>query len=141
LQLLVFTLQEGTPYPSPLLLLAATRGRTMELLAQRRGDDAVLRDSAFMAGIFSLIENVIGKPLAEVVQELNLDETLAAALLHREGALGVLLDLAESVEHHDLSRTLALLEAAGGLSLSDLTVAEIGAMTWTHQIAEGHAHA
>lgn len=137
LQLLMFTLQENSPYPSPLLLMASTRGRMMELLAQRRGGDAELRDSAFMAGILSLVENVIGKPLPEIVKELNLDERLAAALLHREGELGALLEVVESVEHHDLSRTLHALKSAGGLKLSDLTEAEIEAMAWTHQIAEG----
>ena len=141
LQLLVFTLQEGTPYPSPLLLMAAARGRMMELLAQRRGGDAALRDQAFMAGIFSLIENVIGKPLAEILQDLNLGDTMNAALLRREGTLGTLLDLVESVEQQDLGHTLTLLDAAGGLSLSDLTVAEIEAMVWTHQIADESNHA
>ena len=141
LQLLVFTLQEGTPYPSPLLLMAAARGRMMELLAQRRGDDAALRDQAFMAGIFSLIENVIGKPLTEILQDLNLGDTMNAALLRREGTLGALLDLVESVEQQDLGHTLTLLDAAGGLSLSDLTVAEIEAMVWTHQIADESNHA
>lgn len=139
LQLLMFTLQENSPYPSPLLLMAATRGRMMELLALRKGSDAELRESAFMTGILSLIEGVIGKPLSEIVQELNLGERLAAALLRREGELGVLLDVVESVEHHDLSRTLRFLGAAGGLKLSDLTEAEIEAMAWTHQIAEGAA--
>ncbi len=141
LQLLMFTLQEDSPYPSPLLLMAATRGRMMELLALRKGGDAVLRESAFMTGILSLIEGVIGKPLSEIVQELNLGERLVAALLRREGELGALLDVVESVEHPDLSRTLRLLDAAGGLALSDLTEAEIEAMAWTHQIAEGAAAA
>jgi len=135
LQLLVFTLQEGSPYPSPLLLMAATRGRMMELLAQRRGGDTTLRDQAFMAGIFSLIENVIGKPLAEILQDINLGEIMNAALLRREGTLGALLNLVESVEQQDLESTLALLDAVGGLSLSDLTLAEIEAMAWTHQFA------
>ncbi len=137
LQLLMFTLQENTAYPSPLLLMAATRGRMMELLALRKGSDAELRESAFMTGILSLIENVIGKPLPDIVRELNLGDRLAAALLRREGELGSLLDVVESVEHHDLSRTLAGLETCGGLKLSDLTEAEIEAMAWTHQIAEG----
>ena len=135
LQLLVFTLPEGTPYPSPLLLMAAARGRMMELLAQRQGGDASLRDQAFMAGIFSLIETVIGKPLAEILQDLNLGDAMNAALLRREGMLGALLNLVESVEQAELGNTLALLKAAGGLSLSDLTAAEIEAMAWTHQIA------
>ena len=139
LQLLLFTLQAGAPYPSPLLLLAATRGRMMELLAgqQRRGADYC--DEAFMAGILSLIDVLIDRPLADIVGELGLGERLAAALLRREGEMGALLQLVESVEHHNLSRTLSLLAQCGGLSLSDLTMAEIEAMCWANQIAEATA--
>jgi len=140
LQLLMFTLQADAAYPSPLLLLAATRGKMMELLAakQRRGADYC--DEAFMAGILSLIDSLIDKPLADIVSELSLGEGLAAALLRREGELGSLLQLVESVEHPDLTRTLALLAQAGGsLSLSDLTMAEIEAMSWANQVAEAAA--
>lgn len=139
LQLLLFTLQAGEPYPSPLLLLAATRGRMMELLAgqQRRGADYC--DEAFMAGILSLIDSLIDRPLADIVGELGLSERLAAALLRREGEMGALLQLVESVEHHDLSRTLSLLAQCGGLSLPDLTMAEIEAMCWANQVAEATA--
>lgn len=141
LQLLLFTMQAGAPYPSPLLLLAATRGRMMELLAgkQRRSVEyhgADFCDEAFMAGILSLVDSLIGRPLADIVGELGLSERLTAALLRREGETGVLLQLVESVEHPDLGRTLSLLAQCGGLSLSDLTMAEIEAMSWANQIAE-----
>jgi c-di-GMP-related signal transduction protein len=136
LQLLLFTLQSGSPYPSPLLLLAATRGKMMELLAARQQRNDEYCDEAFMAGILSLIDSLIDKPLADIVAELNLGERLTAALLHREGELGTLLRLVESVEHPDLARTLTLLRQTGGLTLSDLTTAEIEAMTWVNQIAD-----
>ncbi len=136
LQLLLFTLDSRMPYPSPLLLLAATRGKMMELLAQaqQRGSDHC--EHAFMAGILSLIDVLIDKPLADIVAELNLDPRVAAALLRREGELGALLQLVESVEQPDLARTLALLQDAGGLSLATLTRAQLDAMHWAHQIAE-----
>jgi hypothetical protein len=54
LQLLVFASggQNGTS--NPLLLMAATRGRLMELLAaELRPGDVALADQAFMAGIMS----------------------------------------------------------------------------------------
>ena len=139
LQLLLFTLQSGSAYPSPLLVLAATRGKMMELLAIKQRRNADYCDEAFMAGILSLIETIIAKPLAEIVGELNLNEHLAAALLRREGELGTLLQLVESVEQPDLGHTLALLAQAGTLSLSDLTAAEIEAMTWASQVAEAAA--
>ena len=139
LQLLLFTLQAGAPYPSPLLLLAATRGKMMELLAGKQQRNADFCDEAFMAGILSLIETLIDKPLADIVGELNLSERLAAALLHREGEMGRLLQLVESVEQPDLNHTLALLAQCDALSLSDLTAAEIDAMSWANQVAEATA--
>lgn len=139
LQLLLFTLQSGSAYPSPLLVLAATRGKMMELLAGKQRGDADYCDEAFMAGILSLIETIIAKPLADIVGELNLNERLAGALLRREGKLGSLLQLVESVEHPDPNHTRALLAQAGTLSLSDLTAAEIEAMAWANQIAEATA--
>jgi len=136
LQLLLFTLQAGAPYPSPLLLLAATRGKMMELLAEKQQRSADFCDEAFMAGILSLIDSLIDKPLAEIVGELGLSKRLTAALLQREGDMGRLLQLVESVEHPDLSRTLSLLVQNGALSLSDLTAAEIEAMSWANQVAD-----
>jgi len=144
LQLLLFTLQAGAPYPSPLLLLAATRGKMMELLAEKQQHGveyggADYCDEAFMAGILSLIDSLIDKPLADIVAELNLGDRLAAALLRREGELGRLLQLVESVEHPDLSHTLSLLVQCEALSLSDLTAAGINAMSWANQVAEATA--
>ncbi|ODU05623.1 MAG: diguanylate phosphodiesterase [Thiobacillus sp. SCN 63-1177] len=139
LQLLMFTLQSGPVYPSPLLLLAATRGKMMEVLAVKQQRNADYCDEAFMAGILSLIESLIDKPLTDIVHELNLGERLAAGLLHREGEMGVLLQLVESVEHLDLDYTHALLAQAGGLTLSDLTTAEIEAMAWANQVTDSPA--
>ncbi|MBD3812248.1 MAG: EAL domain-containing protein [Betaproteobacteria bacterium] len=139
LQLLMFTLQSGPAYPSPLLLLAATRGKMMEVLALKQQRNADYCDEAFMAGILSLIESLIDKPLIDIVHELNLGERLAAGLLRREGEMGVLLQLVESVEHLDLDYTNALLAQAGGLTLSDLTTAEIEAMAWANQVADSPA--
>ncbi|MBW8370528.1 MAG: EAL domain-containing protein [Thiobacillus sp.] len=136
LQLLLFTLQAGAPYPSPLLLLAATRGKMMELLAAKQQRNADYCDEAFMAGILSLIDSLIDKPLADIVGELGLSERLTAALLQREGEMGRLLQLVESVEGPDLGRTLSLLAQCDALSLSVLTAAEIEAMSWANQVAE-----
>lgn len=139
LQLLLFTLQSDSPYPSPLLLLAATRGKMMELLSAKQQRNAEYCDEAFMAGILSLIDSLIDKPLADIVSELNLGKRLAGALLHREGELGALLQLVECVEQADLNQAQVLLAQTETLSLSDLTAAEIEAMSWTNQVAEAAA--
>jgi c-di-GMP-related signal transduction protein len=134
LQLLMFTLHGGSAFPSPLLLLAATRGKMMELLAIKQQRHADFCEEAFMAGILSLIETLIDKPLADIVKELDLGERLSAALLSRDGELGILLQLVESVEHVDADYA-HLLAKTDALSVSDLTAAEIEAMSWANQIA------
>lgn len=136
LQLLMFTLQSGSAYPSPLLLLAATRGKMMELLASKLERHPGFCDEAFMTGILSLIDSLIDKPLADIVSELRLGEQLASALLRREGELGVMLKLIESVEQADLIQAHALLDQIGALSIGDLTAAEIEAMNWANQVTE-----
>ncbi|MHB1076729.1 hypothetical protein [Thiobacillus sp.] len=64
---------------------------------------------------------------------------VAYELLHREDEMGVLLQRVESVEHLDLDYTNALLAQAGGLTLSDLTTAEIEAMAWANQVTDSPA--
>lgn len=136
LQLLLFTLQSNSPYPSPLLLLAATRGKMMELLAAKQQRNVEFCDEAFMVGILSLIDSLIDKPLADIVSELNLGEHLAEALLRRQGKLGTLLQLVESVEQANLAQAHVILARMEPLSIADLTAAEIEAMGWANQIAE-----
>ncbi len=136
LQLLLFTLQSNSPYPSPLLLLAATRGKMMELLAAKQQRNVEFCDEAFMVGILSLIDSLIDKPLADIVSELSLGEHLAEALLRRQGKLGTLLQLVESVEQANLAQAHVILARMEPLSIADLTAAEIEAMGWANQIAE-----
>lgn len=139
LQLLLFTLQGSLVYPSPLLMMAATRGKMMELLAVQQHRSADYGDEAFMVGILSLIDNIIDKPLADIVAELNLGDRLSSALLAREGELGNWLKLVERVEHSDLGATQTLLGDTTTLSLADLTEIEIAAMSWANQIADAAA--
>lgn len=135
LHILLYTLDPDAPYPSPLLLLAAARGRAMESLAARRGRAPEFCDAAFSAGAFSLLDSLTGQPLGELVAELALERRLVDALLARGGELGELLSLVEATEGGDLSRTLERLKRAG-LSLSELTVAQIDAMVWVNQLSE-----
>lgn len=96
--------------------------------------DILLSDLLELLEMISTTDAVI-----ERCRELNLEDRLAAALLQREGELGSLLRLVENVEHPDLKDTPLLLAQSGALSLSDLTAAEIDAMSWANQIAESTA--
>ena len=136
LQLSLFTLQPGSRYPSPLMQLAASRGKFMEILAGKENPDRDYRDEAFMTGILSLLDVLLGMPHEEIIAQLNLTENVRMALLRREGDLGRLLLLAEYVEQADRTSAAALLAKSPGLSLHDLTQAELEALSWVNDVAK-----
>jgi EAL and modified HD-GYP domain-containing signal transduction protein len=85
--------------PSPLLPRAALRAALMEALQRRHGGErGEMLDRAFMTGMFSLLDVLLGMPMAEVLGQLNLADDLTAALLGREGRLGRLLDVITAAE-------------------------------------------
>ncbi len=138
LQLLLFTMHHRTSfqYPSPLMQLAATRGRLLEILAGREHTgDPDHQDRAFMAGIMSLLDVLLEMPLADIVAHLNLAEDVRLALLERRGALGRLLLLAERLEQGNFEATADLLRQSPAMDLKALTEAQLEAMAWANDIA------
>ena len=87
------------PQRNPLLELAATRGRIMELLAEacypERRD---VRESAFMIGMLSLVDVLVQQPKAEVIASLPIEDSLKEAVLEGRHVLGELLRVALSLE-------------------------------------------
>jgi c-di-GMP-related signal transduction protein len=119
--------------------LAASRGKFMEILAGKENPDRDYRDEAFMTGILSLLDVLLGMPHEEIIAQLNLTENVRMALLRREGDLGRLLLLAEYVEHADRTSAAALLAKSPGLSLHDLTQAELEALAWVNDVAKSES--
>jgi EAL and modified HD-GYP domain-containing signal transduction protein len=114
LQILLYTDPKGGSVASPLLQLAATRGRLMELLAGKlHPGSREAEDRAFMAGIMSLMPTLMGVPLEEIIKGVNLTGDVREALESRSGELGSLLLLSEALETsdgqacHDISEKLA----------------------------------
>jgi EAL and modified HD-GYP domain-containing signal transduction protein len=135
LSLLIFAHRDGARFPDPLAVMAACRGRFMELLARDMGWPAELADQAFMTGIMSLLDAALEIPMERIADELNLAQPIRAALLERSGPLGELLRVMECVECCDtvcLNVQLARLE----LTLEQLTAAEIEAMRWANAIGK-----
>lgn len=137
LQLLVFASGNQNGTSNPLLLLAATRGRLMELLAgELRTGDAAFADQAFMAGIMSLMPALAGQPIADIVAPLSLTADVHNALCDGSGLLGALLRLAENSENGDLSQLTATLAELPGLSPKALNRAQTQALMWTNNIGQ-----
>ena len=87
---------------SPLLQLAATRGRLMELLADCvQAGNREFADQAFMVGILSLMPTLLGMAMAEILAQLPFAQRVGLALTERGGQLGQLLTLVEATELAD----------------------------------------
>lgn len=121
---------------SPLLELAAMRGRLLEVLVLSRADQGGWEQAerAFMAGILSLIDVLFEVSMAELVEKLNLVDDVRSALLERSGPLGSLLLLAEKLEQADFSGVNEHLESCG-FTLEELLAAQLETIAWSDRLS------
>jgi c-di-GMP-related signal transduction protein len=82
---------------SVLMQAAVIRGRFVELLGQGflPKNEA---ENLFVAGMFSLLDRLLGVPMEDVLEKIPLSEAVSQALLAREGIYGPFLALAEACE-------------------------------------------
>jgi len=85
--------------PPSLVHIALTRARFAQLLAEQSG--VANPQSAFLVGLFSLLDAFYDQPMAQLLAELPLADELTAALLNEEGDLGALLAFVISYEQGD----------------------------------------
>lgn len=118
---------------SPVLLeTAVVRGRLAELLAQAALGKSEA-ENVFVAGMFSLLDRLLGIPMEEVLANIQLSDEVVAALLNRSGKYGPYLALAEACE---LSTSLvASLAASLKLSPLDVNKAHLSALAWAQNVA------
>lgn len=99
--LMMFSVDHRDSRSNPLFEKALLRGRFMELLAEKSTSDRALADSAFVAGILSLVDVLFQVPLDEIVDKLNVSKDIHDALLQREGVLGTLLLLCDAMDNQE----------------------------------------
>jgi len=120
---------------TPLLMLASTRARLMELLAQRlRPGQRQVADVAFTVGIMSLMDALFAVPMADLVEQIRVSEEVANALVKRGGFFGELLRLTESLERMDEGDEM--LPVLGELADSgdELVELEMAAFAWSEKV-------
>jgi c-di-GMP-related signal transduction protein len=115
----------------PLLQLAATRARFMELAIERlpeAGRDEA--DAAFLTGVFSFVDAVFGGSLESTLNVLTLSRPIQAAILRREGVLGGLLSTVEALERGDWAQIDALCERLQPLAVEEVAQMGLAAGAW-----------
>jgi EAL and modified HD-GYP domain-containing signal transduction protein len=99
--IMLFALSKMTDRPRPLLNTAVHRARLCELLA-REYPDAVA-ERAFSAGLFSVLDALLGRPMPELIADLGLDDRLAGAITDHSGPEGRLLAAVLAYERGDFA--------------------------------------
>lgn len=134
LQLLMFTQRKkGDDSPNILMQRAAERGRMMELLAVE-GNEKADQEQAFMVGVFSMLDILMGMPLKELLKSISLPQAVEKALLEREGRLGTLLNLVCATENSGFTTVRRLLSDLD-ISPGTLSRSQLDAIFWALKIA------
>jgi c-di-GMP phosphodiesterase len=121
---------------SPLMALATTRGRLLELLAQRLlPNQPRSADIAFTIGIMSLMDTLFDVPMSEILQQIEVSKDVSDALMTRAGFFGDLLRLAECIERiEDMSDQIMPVLSKLAVSVEDLVELEMAAFEWSDNL-------
>jgi len=135
LQLLLFASNHPHGTASPLLQLAATRGRLMEILAENlEPGNHALADRAFMVGIMSLMPALVGQEMADIVRPLGLLPEVSTALCAGAGRLGQMLALTAASEQGEPEEISTALAALPTISLKTFNGSLTQALAWAASI-------
>ncbi|MBV6324175.1 EAL and HDOD domain-containing protein [Duganella violaceipulchra] len=121
---------------TPLLMLATTRGRLLELLAGKlRPSQRQAADIAFTVGIMSLMDTLFGIPMAEILSQIPVNEEVSEALMYRGGFFGDLLKLAECIERiEEMDDYIVPTLRDLAMSTDELVELEMAAFEWSDNV-------
>lgn len=125
---------------SPLMILAATRGKMLELItAKIRPGRRKMSEMAFTVGIMSLVDALFGMSMESVLRQITVSTEIREALLRRTGFYGMALKLVECTEQREqdqveMQRLLDELQ----LSADDFFEAEKYAFEWGNSISSNN---
>lgn len=124
-------------FRSPLLIMAATRGKLLELMAEKiHPGQRNVADTAFTVGIMSLMDTLFGSSMEEILEQISVADAVSDALLERKGLYGDMLKLTEYIERIEEARPLLLPTLQQlHLSIDDLYQLELAAFEWSNTIS------
>ncbi|WP_210546812.1 EAL and HDOD domain-containing protein [Rhodoferax sp. PAMC 29310] len=131
---LLLTTSQGAGTSPAVANLAVVRGRLMELLA---ADSLTPEecDNAFVVGVFSMLDTLLGMPLAQAIEAIALPDTVVDALLHKQGLLAPYLELTVACENAD-DAMFAKASATLKLSSQQVNWAHLQALSWTETLVD-----
>ncbi|MCB2000914.1 MAG: EAL domain-containing protein, partial [Rhodoferax sp.] len=131
--LLLTTSRDGG-VPPAVGTTAIVRGRLMELLAIECKLPEEQCDNAFVTGVFSLLDAMLGMPMDTALEAVALPDAVTSALLRQRGPLAPLLALCVACESGDdeaFARTAATLQ----LDNQQINWAHLQALAWAETMS------
>lgn len=134
LAVLLFSVRE--PQLSDWLLIenALTRGRLMEVLGEQTMPGQA-HDPLFLTGIFSCLDRLLHRPLADILHAMPIADEIRQALLERGGPYAPLLAVAEAAEAIDQTNMHVAAHAAG-VEPDMVNRALLAATAWASEVTE-----
>jgi c-di-GMP phosphodiesterase len=142
LQILIYTKsgRNGSMAPPiPLLVLASTRGKLLELIAEKlKPGNRSMADMGFTIGIMSLMDNLFGVPMNNLLKQISVFDEAADALLYRKGFFGEILSFVEYVEQFDKDKSEPIVMTIDRLHLprENFNRLQLMAFDWVDEIAQ-----
>ncbi|MDU7589285.1 MAG: HDOD domain-containing protein, partial [Acidovorax sp.] len=129
---LLMTTSRASGSPPAVGQTAVVRGRLMELLAAELLPPEEC-DNAFVVGVFSLLDAMLGVPLEHALETVALPQPVLDALLHNKGVFAPFLELTKACESGDDE---AFARTAEALHLSNRQVnwAHLQALAWAESL-------
>ena len=113
--------------------LAIVRGRMMELLAAKAMQPAEA-DLAFITGMFSMLDTLLGVPMSQALAMLDLPPAVSDAILRGDGPFARYLAMARICESAD-EGALEILSVRHGIGVDRIIATHTEALTWSEQFA------
>ena len=106
----------------------------MEILGEEQMP-SVSHDALFITGIFSCLDRLLRRPMAEALALLPIPDEVRDALLNNGGPYATLLAVAKASESFDLERISIAAEAAN-LQPDNVNRALLAATAWASEVTD-----
>ncbi|MDP1614804.1 MAG: HDOD domain-containing protein, partial [Methylococcales bacterium] len=138
IQILLYAAKQRDGGASDALMQTATvRGRLLEAIAiADRPHDKNHQDRAFMVGVLSLLDTLLGMEMSELVSTLSIQKDMGEALLTRRGYLGHQLELIEAHEKGEYETVSSILSEMGFINMDEFIKLELEATAWANRIKD-----
>jgi len=116
---------------SELVITSMVRARFAELIAAEAGL-ATRAEELFLLGLLSMMDAILGRPIADIVAEVPVTTDIKAALLHNSSPLGAVYEFIQAYEKGDWDEIMRYTKEMR-MNEGKVTEAYLAAADWANQ--------